>query len=89
MSDGRKHSLNDAVAPHAGAWIEIGVSLSNAAALAVAPHAGAWIEIYGKALQKLNCLCRAGAWIEIISARMNLIQFIVAPHAGAWIEMLP
>ena len=33
-----------AVAPHAGAWIETKISLTERAAAAVAPHAGAWIE---------------------------------------------
>ena len=33
------------VAPHAGAWIEIGLSHQLREAVSVAPHAGAWIEI--------------------------------------------
>ena len=34
-----------AVAPHAGAWIEISAMPSYQEAQNVAPHAGAWIEI--------------------------------------------
>ena len=37
-----------AVAPHAGAWIEIVVYLLIDYHLIVAPHAGAWIEILDK-----------------------------------------
>ncbi len=37
--------LNLTVAPHAGAWIEINVSLSGDKGISVAPHAGAWIEM--------------------------------------------
>ena len=35
-----------AVAPHAGAWIEIMVAEAMKELLDVAPHAGAWIEIF-------------------------------------------
>ena len=34
-----------AVAPHAGAWIEIEKYVTFTASAQVAPHAGAWIEI--------------------------------------------
>ena len=34
-----------AVAPHAGAWIEIAAILEDVRTESVAPHAGAWIEI--------------------------------------------
>ena len=38
--------ITDDVAPHVGAWIEIGYSLTQASRLSlVAPHVGAWIEI--------------------------------------------
>ena len=33
------------VAPHAGAWIEIGTSMGELLRWMVAPHAGAWIEM--------------------------------------------
>ena len=35
-----------AVAPHAGAWIEILIITQMIMAQIVAPHAGAWIEIF-------------------------------------------
>ncbi len=35
-----------AVAPHAGAWIEIAIGAIPASEKGVAPHAGAWIEIF-------------------------------------------
>ena len=40
-----------AVAPHAGAWVEISVILPPKQDQIVAPHAGAWVEIgrYGAA----------------------------------------
>ena len=34
-----------AVAPHAGAWIEMHNRIDNNRTFGVAPHAGAWIEI--------------------------------------------
>jgi len=37
--------LKAVVAPHAGAWIEIGCGWRRAVRSFVAPHAGAWIEI--------------------------------------------
>ena len=33
------------VAPHWGAWIEIGISYGSMRDASVAPHWGAWIEI--------------------------------------------
>ena len=35
-----------AVAPHAGAWVEIESQTVNTQTSAVAPHAGAWVEIW-------------------------------------------
>ena len=39
------HLGEQAVAPHAGAWIEINSSKRSETLQTVAPHAGAWIEI--------------------------------------------
>ena len=36
--------LDTLVAPHAGAWIETGLSCCISSSQLVAPHAGAWIE---------------------------------------------
>ena len=38
--------MSGAVAPHAGAWIEMLVKPTFDAIANVAPHAGAWIEMY-------------------------------------------
>ena len=56
-----------AVAPHAGAWIEIFLTLLWCWSPPVAPHAGAWIEIDQPILvQNANIVApHAGAWIEI------------------------
>ena len=57
----------DAVAPSAGAWIEIFSIQSHIPVILVAPSAGAWIEI----VKQLNELLdkevapSAGAWIEM------------------------
>ena len=48
-----------AVAPHAGAWIEIGVKLNTKYTVLVAPHAGAWIEIKQHQPQNKNEESRA------------------------------
>ena len=37
--------IENEVAPHAGAWIEIVIADSFWQVFSVAPHAGAWIEI--------------------------------------------
>ena len=55
------------VAPHAGAWIEIKLSIVSSNPCSVAPHAGAWIEIslmFGISTNPFVAP-HAGAWIEI------------------------
>ena len=57
-----------AVAPFAGAWIEMLSKTYDKAADSVAPFAGAWIEmqtIASLAKQMINVAPFAGAWIEI------------------------
>ena len=59
-----------AVAPLAGAWIEISTNPSPLRNLVVAPLAGAWIEIHIYILHNVridNVTHLAGAWIEIQS----------------------
>ena len=58
-----------AVAPHAGAWIEIPHALHHCRPYVVAPHAGAWIEIYNAYDAELERYVapHAGAWIEMLS----------------------
>ena len=65
--------LGQAVAPYAGAWIEISQSNLGKNPLIVAPYAGAWIEI----APLVYCYCSrivapyAGAWIEIRYGRAD------------------
>ena len=59
--------ITTAVAPFAGAWIEIYEEIMDGTDLTVAPFAGAWIEIsgcYNKAEGGIVAPF-AGAWIEI------------------------
>ena len=51
-------SIN-AVAPLAGAWIEIGTLLNYEAASRVAPLAGAWIEITYFVYFRIETICRS------------------------------
>ncbi len=58
----------DLVAPHAGAWVEIELTLNEAVKILVAPHAGAWVEIV-KFLRGDGFVLvapHAGAWVEIL-----------------------
>ena len=68
------YPLQTAVAPFAGAWIEISVAKSKYLCVAVAPFAGAWIEIICHyASPPLNAVAPfAGAWIEIIYCFIGL-----------------
>ena len=60
--------LINAVAPFAGAWIEILEIVDRIAKFLVAPFAGAWIEIALTSFsQGSDCVAPfAGAWIEIM-----------------------
>ena len=61
-----------AVAPHAGAWIEIAAAEGEVGSGAVAPHAGAWIEITPSPSGRysLRVAPHAGAWIEIVGRKV-------------------
>ena len=61
------NALVAAVAPHAGAWIEMRKIISLRTISCVAPHAGAWIEIFacGEYGDKNLVAPHAGAWIEM------------------------
>ena len=81
--------LINAVAPFAGAWIEIGRTIAENCIKFVAPFAGAWIEINyfyrGNALrQSLPSRERGLKW-NPSKGRLYLER--VAPFAGAWIEI--
>ena len=64
----------EAVAPHAGAWIEMRGTAQAPRGTKVAPHAGAWIEIPAFVGKKFRAIVapHAGAWIEILSAATEL-----------------
>ena len=77
------------VAPHWGAWIEIGFHSCRANHDTIAPHWGAWIEIPSRGAR-----CRPG-WSHPTGVRgLKSIRHLlsgaitaVAPHWGAWIEI--
>ena len=60
--------LINAVAPFAGAWIEMLIPSGYKFSRIVAPFAGAWIEIIACLLAKISNPVApfAGAWIEIV-----------------------
>ena len=59
-------SAREAVAPHAGAWIETSARSIATGLTSVAPHAGAWIETVGYHVLAAQYIVapHAGAWIE-------------------------
>ena len=90
-SRSRKFSTTlKAVAPFAGAWIEMIKVLLVGVTRLVAPFAGAWIEIAHTALTAAPTEVApfAGAWIEIHLNGNLKTYWNVAPFAGAWIEIL-
>ena len=82
--------LINAVAPFAGAWIEIGRERNTHALVRVAPFAGAWIEI--------QMILDAQDMIALLPSRERGLKYgviynfkfppEVAPFAGAWVEIL-
>ena len=81
--------LDNVVAPHAGAWIEIKENEAQGAKYAVAPHAGAWIEIPHRAAHNKASRSRPtrarGLKFSVLDD--GDVEHAVAPHAGAWIEI--
>ncbi len=69
-----------AVAPYAGAWIEIVTVWTVGTFLRVAPYAGAWIEIetYKNNINRFPVAPYAGAWIEIT---IILCMFAIMPSS--------
>ena len=74
------NTKRNAVAPFAGAWIEMSLDVANYLGDTVAPFAGAWIEMHRNWF-----LCRvdsvapfAGAWIEINS--MTFKTYVLPSH---------
>ena len=71
-----------AVAPYAGAWIEIEAAGVVKPTDWVAPYAGAWIEIiiFGKVKFCINVAPYAGAWIEISAVSLRqIVVFLSLP----------
>ena len=64
---------NNAVAPHAGAWIETFCVSGEGRVPRVAPHAGAWIEtVTGIYIPQCNTVApHAGAWIETFYQKLG------------------
>ena len=85
-----RYLFSFAVAPYAGAWIEIINNVVDYREQIVAPYAGAWIEIIKNVGDYMEQIVApyAGAWIEI-GTHQNLsdTDYTVAPYAGAWIEI--
>ena len=74
-----------AVAPLAGAWIEITVLWTQSTGTCVAPLAGAWIEMELAAKQYAGTMVAplAGAWIEIrYLAHLHLLVFRRSPRGS-------
>ena len=57
-----------AVAPLAGAWVEISLKLAITSTSIVAPLAGAWVEIVDMDAKSviISVAPLAGAWVEIV-----------------------
>ena len=77
------------VAPHAGAWIEIGRKLPVAYSSRSLPMRERGLKSYLADHAHILAVVapHAGAWIEINPKSGGSTFDLVAPHAGAWIEM--
>ena len=78
------------VAPHVGAWIEIG-TLPNDCKRTPMSHP-TWVRGLKSEPLNLGGVLRSvaphvGAWIEIICLTARPDGLYVAPHVGAWIEI--
>ena len=78
-----------AVAPHAGAWVEI-------AEQGKAPRPNKSLPTRERGLKYRlhlirNQMCKVaplvGAWVEIKEITLKALDKDVAPHAGAWVEI--
>ena len=80
----------DAVAPYAGAWIEILGILLRISTVSVAPYAGAWIEMNSNADigASLSSLPTRERGLKFNSVKVVVNIYLVAPYAGAWIEIV-
>ena len=80
----------EAVAPHAGAWIEIIRDICDIMSKSSHPMRVRGLKFPPSVLcLSFNIVApHAGAWIEIFSNLLSVRSFLVAPHAGAWIEII-
>ena len=81
-----------AVAPFAGAWIEIENTFMPVSVIPdVAPFAGAWIEIELKKLYERLQIESHPSRVRGLKFNLKVSNvrgwYIVAPFAGAWIEI--
>ena len=81
--------LTYAVAPFAGAWIEIGVPVARFPCFYVAPFAGAWIEIcpIEAAFYFSVSLPSRERGLKLCRRVKKVHSYPVAPFMGAWIEI--
>ena len=81
--------MENAVAPFAGAWIEIAAYELSGMQEDVAPFAGAWIEITDMSFAPLMfwSLPSRERGLKYIEEVEDEATGEVAPFAGAWIEM--
>ena len=76
--------------PVRGAWIEIGLLISQTMSTTSLPVRGAWIEISNSSIRRLSVpssLPVRGAWIEIPDASTHNSAPESLPVRGAWIEI--
>ena len=77
-----------AVAPRAGAWIEINLSRPRTNRISSLPVRERGLKsVYFSQLSQHSVAPRAGAWIEIVVEIIAYVLAAVAPRAGAWIEI--
>ena len=80
-----------AVAPHAGAWIETCSPWRVAGRTLVAPHAGAWIEtlqVHERPVAERPSHPTRVRGLKLAFLALRYAPCPVAPHAGAWIETI-
>ena len=82
--------LINAVAPFAGAWIEMELKQVDSKPYTVSlpsRERGLKFWIFRSTKQGKRVAPFAGAWIEISTTRSTTRSNLVAPFAGAWIEI--
>ena len=82
--------LINAVAPFAGAWIEMHKITNDQWINYVAPFAGAWIEIWIVSMQKpvKSVAPFAGAWIEIMEYDPRYVDVMSLPSRERGLKLM-